>query len=67
MADKTPYVIVLGVVFGGLTFCRHFQNPNNLRRLTFDLPKREKPTRSIKGKQLNARWNYACLLHLLEI
>lgn len=28
MADKASHVVVLGAGFGGLTFCRHFQNPN---------------------------------------
>ena len=28
MVDKTPHIVVLGAGFGGLTFCRSFQNPN---------------------------------------
>lgn len=44
------------------------ENLATLRRLALNLLKREKTKkRGIKGKQLNASWNHAYLLRLLEI
>jgi predicted transposase YbfD/YdcC len=44
------------------------ENLATLRRLALNLLKREKAKkRGMKGKQLNASWNHACLLRLLEI
>jgi len=44
------------------------ENLATLRRLALNLLKREKTKkRGIKGKQLNASWNHAYLLQLLEI
>ena len=44
------------------------ENLATLRRLALNLLRREKSKRrGIKGKQLNAGWDHACLLRLLGI
>ena len=44
------------------------ENLATRRRLALNLLKREKTKkRGIKGKQLNASWNHACLLRLLGL
>lgn len=44
------------------------ENLARLRRLALNLFKREKTKRrGVRVRQLNARWDHACLLHLLGV